>query len=100
MAKKKQAVENKLKVNIRARQKISYDQTVEMTQEEWDHLKGMDPETIAQMLSEGSWLDLAQIDDREPIEEKDFDLYVMDGTKVVEEYTWDSKDEEEQDNEG
>ncbi len=76
----------KLKVRLTATQKIRYDQTVEMTAEQWAKFKATDERThIVHGGDLSGWLDLTQEDDYGDLD--DFEAEVIDENgKVIDSY--------------
>lgn len=60
-----------MKVRIRARQTVFYDQTVEMSKEAWEKLKNAPDARLAE-----GWLDMSDIFDAEPIQEAEAETLV------------------------
>lgn len=81
----------KILVRITARQRVSYDQIVSMTPEDWQKFKETSPSDHVCGGGDlvGGWLD-SRPDDGEDIDDDDFEAVVVDakGKPLGDEYTW------------
>lgn len=68
---------SKIKVRIRARQTVFYDQVVEMTKQQWKELKA-EKDNRRRTDSVAGWLDLHNIDDAHDIDDEDLEAEVVD----------------------
>jgi hypothetical protein len=66
----------RLRIHVRAEQKVHYDQVIEMSAEEWEKLKDKSPHDAAEELQDR--LDLRDIYDAEPLDYDEFTAVVVD----------------------